>query len=294
MNETARLLFESKAIEICPEKKPFWYTSGKIGPYYINTHFLYGDRNSANKLLDTINKAKEDKKTCSKVILDELLKNYNENSIFKKVIDSIKAFILEKIDLNQVDGISGGERRDWYFSLILAKLIDLPHITIFKDMDSLEFYNGKTKEESNYKGKKILHIVDLINEASSFERTWIPAIEKKNGKILWNVSVVDRNQGGSQYLESRGIHTYSLFSVKRELFEIALKEGMINKGQFELIKQYIDNPEDTMKDFLVQNSFFVRESFRKDVKTRERVQIFLKNNVYNFDEKYIKSFNLNE
>ena len=294
MDDTARLLFESKAIEICPEEMPFWYTSGKIGPYYINTHFLYGDKNSANRLLDIINKAKEDKNTCSKVILDELLKNYNENMIYKKVIDSMKYFINEKIDLNTVDGISGGERRDWFFSLILAKLFDLPHITIFKDMEAIVFYNGKSKEESDYKGKKFLHIVDLINEASSFERAWIKKKKKKNGKILWNASVVDRNQGGTQYLESRGIHTYSLFSVKRELFEMALREGMISKGQFDLIKLYIENPEDTMKEFLLKNSSFIRQSLSKDAKTRERVQIFLKNNVYNLEEKYINSFNYTE
>ena len=49
-----------------------------------------------------------------------------------------------------------------------------------------------------------------------------------------------------------------------------------------------------MKEFLIKNSSFIRESLSKDAKTRERVQFFLKNNVYNLDEKYIKSFNLTE
>ena len=35
-------LFETRAIRVCPKDKLFWYTSGKIGPYYINTHFLIG------------------------------------------------------------------------------------------------------------------------------------------------------------------------------------------------------------------------------------------------------------
>ena len=30
-------LFETRAIRVCPKDKLFWYTSGKIGPYYINT-----------------------------------------------------------------------------------------------------------------------------------------------------------------------------------------------------------------------------------------------------------------
>jgi len=30
-------LFETNALKIAPAEKPFWYTSGLIGPYYINT-----------------------------------------------------------------------------------------------------------------------------------------------------------------------------------------------------------------------------------------------------------------
>ena len=35
-------LFETDAVRVCPEGHPFWYTSGKLGPFYINTQFLYG------------------------------------------------------------------------------------------------------------------------------------------------------------------------------------------------------------------------------------------------------------
>ena len=36
------LLFETNAFRVCEENKPFWYTSGKIGPYFINADYLYG------------------------------------------------------------------------------------------------------------------------------------------------------------------------------------------------------------------------------------------------------------
>ena len=41
-------LFETNAFRVCPENEPFWYTSGTIGPYYINTHFLYGSEEKGN------------------------------------------------------------------------------------------------------------------------------------------------------------------------------------------------------------------------------------------------------
>ena len=37
MSDLANYLFETNAIRFCDENKPFWYTSGKIGPYFINT-----------------------------------------------------------------------------------------------------------------------------------------------------------------------------------------------------------------------------------------------------------------
>ena len=33
-------LFETEAIRMAPADHPFWYTSGMLGPFYCNTHFL--------------------------------------------------------------------------------------------------------------------------------------------------------------------------------------------------------------------------------------------------------------
>ena len=47
MSDIMSYLFATDAIRICEENKPFWYTSGKIGPYFINTHFVYGNEKDA-------------------------------------------------------------------------------------------------------------------------------------------------------------------------------------------------------------------------------------------------------
>ena len=59
MNNIANLLFETKALKICPENKPFWYTSGKIGPYFINADYLYGSESDSAELLSFIDKELE-------------------------------------------------------------------------------------------------------------------------------------------------------------------------------------------------------------------------------------------
>ena len=55
MNNIVSYLFETNAFKICPDEKPFWYTSGKIGPYFINAQFLYGSESDANDFLEFIN-----------------------------------------------------------------------------------------------------------------------------------------------------------------------------------------------------------------------------------------------
>jgi len=82
-------LFETKAIRVCPPDKPFWYTSGTIGPYYINTHFLYGSEEKANELLKAIDREKENITECPGKILGMALANYEENPIYRGVIDAL-------------------------------------------------------------------------------------------------------------------------------------------------------------------------------------------------------------
>ena len=56
-NPIVSWLFETDAVRVCPEGQPFWYTSGKLGPFYINTQFLYGSEAAANALLSVIEEA---------------------------------------------------------------------------------------------------------------------------------------------------------------------------------------------------------------------------------------------
>ena len=55
MKNLTSYLFKTNAFRVCEENKPFWYTSGKIGPYFVNGHFLYGNEKDANDLLNFIN-----------------------------------------------------------------------------------------------------------------------------------------------------------------------------------------------------------------------------------------------
>ena len=73
-------LFETNAFKFCEENKPFWYTSGKIGPYFINTHFIYGSQKDASELLAFIDESLLDKMTLPKKVFNKVLNQYKENN----------------------------------------------------------------------------------------------------------------------------------------------------------------------------------------------------------------------
>ena len=68
MSNLISYLFETNAIKFCEENKPFWYTSGKIGPYFINTHFVYGNEHDAVELLSFIDASLSDKLSLPKKV----------------------------------------------------------------------------------------------------------------------------------------------------------------------------------------------------------------------------------
>lgn len=282
MSDIMSYLFETNAVRFCPENKPFWYTSGKIGPYFINTHFVYGSEEEATSLLKFIDEALSDKLTLPKKVFEKTLNQYKTNSIYKDVIDSMISYIKENIDISEIDYISGGERRDWFFSNTIAHLLNKPHISIYKDLNTVvsdsNFEN--TEKVSDLSGKKVLHIADLITIASSYIRAWIPAIKNLNATICWSCVVVDRMQGGQEKLAQEGVKSLSLVNIDKNLFEKALNMNIINKSQFDMLNKFFENPDETMKQFLIEHPEFLENALNSDEKTKGRAKLLIDGNLY--------------
>ena len=283
MSDLMSYLFETNAIRFCEENKPFWYTSGKIGPYFINTHFVYGNEKDAVALLSFIDDSLSDKLTLPKKVFEKVLEQYNTNEIYKNVIDTMKNYIEENIDITEVDYISGGERRDWFFSNIIAYLLNKPHITIYKDLSTVvsdsKFEN--TTSVTSLDNKKVLHVADLITVASSYIRAWIPAIKNLNANICWSCVVVDRMQGGKDKIEAEGIKSLSLVQVDSNLFQKAKELGIINDAQVEMLNGFFKNPDETMRNFLIAHPEFLENALKADEKTQKRAKLLVDGNLYN-------------
>ena len=284
MSDIMSYLFETKAVKFCEENKPFFLTSGTISPYFVNTHFLYGNEKEATEFLSYIDTLLEDRVALPKKVFEKVLSQYENNTIFKYTIDAMIKSISENVSLDEIDYISGGERRDWYFSNMIAYLLKKPHLTLFKDMEAFvsPYDFSSTEKITDIKGKTVLNASDLVTAASNYVRSWIPAIENLNGKLLWTCYVVDRKQGGTEVLEKEGIKTIPLALVDNTLFERAFELGIINNGQLEMLKGFYHEPYETMRNFLIQHPEFIEEALKSDnERTLKRVKLLTEGNLYN-------------
>lgn len=284
--ELVSLLFKTHAFKVAPENKPFWYTSGKLGPYFINVDYLYGSQEDSQNLLKSIDEllVNNPKEEIPYLLCEQIMEHYNNNEIFKNTIDKLVEYIKNNFELNSIDYISGGERRDWFFSVPIANLLDKPHITIFKDLSTVESTSNfkETKTIDSLLGKKVFHIADILNTGSSFERAWVPAINNLGSKINWALFTVDRNQNGDKILKDLDVQAYSLIQISEELFNIAKEQNIITEPQYETLCKYYKNPDETMKEFIKNNPTFIDDVINNsnDEKAVKRAKLCKEKNWY--------------
>ena len=285
MSKLMSLLFETNAFKVAEENNPFWYTSGKIGPYFINADYLYGSEQDSKDLLAFIDQEleNESKTDIPEHIFKKVLDHYNTNEIYKYVIDQMKEYIETNIGVENVDYISGGERRDWYFSNIMAYLLNKPHVTIYKDLTTVVSNSDFTSLEpvSSIEGKNFLHLADLLNQSASFTRAWIPAIKNLGSSIVWSIFAVDRMQGGTETLTNDGVKVHSLLQIDDSLFTTAKELGVINDEQLTMLREFKKDPDGSMKQFLIDHPEFIENAKKSDnPKTVKRVNTLIEQNIY--------------
>lgn len=273
-----KFLFLLDAVKVAPPTKPFWYTSGLFGPLYINTHFLLGGEKSATDLLNYIDLHKEEKKSFPQGLLERLIKKYKTSKCYRLSIDLISKKIQKKILDSNIDLISGGERRDWFFSLMVAYKLKLKTLLLYKDKSSILFDTIR-KEVSSFDDLlrgRVLHIADLTTFASSYVRFWIPSTKLVGCKIKIAFNVADRCQGASKEFKQNKIMSMSLIDTNLSFFKEVMRKKLITKKQLSVIREYFKNPDVFIKNFIKKNPRFIKDALASsDRKTRERARLFI-------------------
>jgi orotate phosphoribosyltransferase len=275
-------LLQTEALRIAPAGEPFWYTSGTVGPYYVNTHFLFGGSKAAGALLEYIDGAKADRDRFPAALTARLEQQAARDPVYAGVIEALVA-LARAHGADQADGVSGGERRDWFFSPLVAARLAKPHLWIYKDLSLAWSCPGPAKEPA-LAGQRLVHVADLITEASSYLRGWIPAIAAGGGAMAAAVNVVDRAQGGAEALAGAGVPAFSLLTVDEELFAALRRAGRIDEAQQRLLLAYYRDPYAAMRALLQENAGFLRRALASpDRRTAERARLLVAQNPYDLD-----------
>ncbi|MBN1892825.1 MAG: orotate phosphoribosyltransferase [Clostridiales bacterium] len=267
-------LFETEAVRVSDPESPFWYTSGRLGPFYVNTHFLLSNEIEASELLTLIETASNsDRLSSPKLILDHMLSVYNRSESYRTVID----MITEKASKLSFDFISGGERRDFFFSMLPAYFLKKPHMSIYKDFQAVYSSDGFKScvhsLEIDLSGKKALHIADLVTEASSYTRVWIPVIRECSAQIFDTIAVIDRQQGGGDTLLAEGVTLHTLTQINPAFFQKALENKIISEKQYNMVIDFMKSPSDYMDAFLNSHPSFIAGQIALGGKAKERAEL---------------------
>ncbi|NCC83924.1 MAG: orotate phosphoribosyltransferase [Clostridia bacterium] len=271
--QVAEALFRTEALKVAPADRPFWYTSGTLGPYFINTHYLFGGEAPAKALLALIDSALTgDHLALPAQIGQACLAHYREDPLYAAVMD----YAVELASGLDFDAVSGGERRDFFFSYVLAARCGRPHITLFKDMSAVwtdaDFSGARHLAGDDLAGLRVLHVADLVTEASSYIRNWLPALRGLGACVKDSLAVVDRSQGGKEVLAEAGVALYSLIELDEAFFDAARAKGQINPAQEAGILAFREAPRKFMADFFQAHPDFIKGELAAGGKEAERAQ----------------------
>ncbi len=274
-------LLDTQALRLAPPGEVFWYTSGTVGPYYINTEYLYGGPEQAQLLLAFIDERKEDADFPQR-LQERVEKQYAENAVYRQVVDGLVALARENgADFN---GVSGGERRDWFFSLAVAERLGKPALLIYKDGRTVVL-DGQTLRPGCANDMDVLHVADLVTEASSYVRDWLPAVAAGGGRIAYAANVIDRGQGGLETLAKQGVAAGALMRIDDALFDRLCAMGQIDARRHALLIHYRRDPHAAMRAFLQDHPQIVRMALQgDDAKAAARARLLVAENPYALDE----------
>jgi len=281
-------LFRTEAVQVSPADAPFWYTSGKFGPYYVNTHYLLGNRQIAESMLASIDAAVVDRSTCPGVLLPLFREAYRTNGIYRATIDALCDATRSMSVESPFSAISGGERRDWYFSLMMAENLGLPHVSLFKDGSAVwtdpiaegVAFSSKVLSAGALSGLRVLHVVDIVTEASSYVRAWIPFLASLGAVLEDTLAVVDRDQGGSDVLAAHAVRLHTLARITPDLFRDAARAGLIQHEQYEMVVGFTKDPDAFLASFLSAHPGFLERTIAAGGKNAEKARLGIEKGYY--------------
>lgn len=274
------VIFSTQAVSIWNNAKGpvFWYAAGVPGPFYVNTEKLIGAE-AAERLLTAINAivttadtTQQKAEQVERVVMEE----YNANTTFQKIIATMVRDSRAQFG-DAYNTISGGERRDWFFSIPFALESGLDHIYLFKNGSIYTKPDNVSKLQGT---PKVLHVADLINNAASYFDKWIPILKSNNVSMIGTACVINRGNVGIDKLKDAGIATCSLKTIDKAFFDDLSAIKLIEESVAQEINLYFSSKEDWARKYILSKPDLIGKE-KLDAKSKERLQSFLENDPWN-------------
>jgi len=282
-NALIAALIETEALVVSPPGEVFWYTSGTVGPYYINTHYMFGGPGPAGDLLAFIDADKIHADFPAR-LRDRCRAAYDTAPEYRLTIDALVQGAGDSKAGDSEAGasmVSGGERRDWFFSAAVADRMGLPHLLLYKDGGARLWDGQAVSPVEDLTGVRTIHVADLVTEASSYTGAWIPALRDRGGEMAVAHNVIDRAQGGIDAIAAAGVPAQALLRVDEALFEALLAQGVIDASQRDGLMAYYLDPHAAMRAFLQEHPEFLERALASgDGRTAARARLLVDDNLY--------------
>lgn len=266
-----QLIHDTRAVSIWNhETGPvFWYAANVPGPFYVNTEKVIGGALSDHLLreITAIVAGTIDAQARAEQLNQLILDAFKTNPSWQKLIATMVHRAQGEFAPGSYQIISGGERRDWIFSIPLAHVCDVPHLFLFKN-------NTIYCEKHLHAGQVALHVSDLINNAASYFDLWQPALTKAAIPCAGNLCVNIRGDVGLRRLKDAGQKTLSLMTVDTDYFRHLHAQDMITRAVYEEMAVFFASERDWATTYLIGKAdlFNIQEC---DSKSFERLCGFI-------------------
>ena len=128
-----------------------------------------------------------------------------------------------------------------------------------------------------------MHVADLVTEASSYTRAWLPALRERGGELRWAINFVDRGQGGENILKQNSVEAFHLMQLGAPFFERLQRAGYFDEATQDMLCAYLREPRESMKRLLEEYPEILRNALRSpEARTRQRAEQLLAQNPYGF------------
>ena len=152
-----------------------------------------------------------------------------------KILKNLANYLLEMLPLDNFDLICGVP----YAALPMATAMSLEsYIPLIIKRKEAKAYGTKKLIEGIYqKGQNCLLVEDVITSGKSLLET-IAEVKHEDLKVSDIVVVLDREQGGKELLEKKGLKVHTLFNIT-EVCEILSAENMLTDDEVQRIKDFL-------------------------------------------------------